>query len=185
MRALAAHCWTKNNLSYNIQQGYQNHGIGESGAASLEYDGAKGNANIGYNVSDNGDYQQVNYGLSGGLVAHAHGVTLSQPLGQYQYFDCRAGRSQCRRCRPAGYSYGRAWLCGGAVCDKHIAKNRMALDVNAMADDVDIDDAVTRVVPTEGALVLARFKARVGARALVTLNHNGKPVPFWRNGDGE
>ncbi|MBF3355424.1 fimbria/pilus outer membrane usher protein, partial [Leptospira borgpetersenii serovar Hardjo-bovis] len=57
-------------------------------------------------------------------------------------------------------------------------QNRMALDVNAMADDVDIDDAVTRVVPTEGALVLARFKARVGARALVTLNHNGKPVPF-------
>ncbi len=26
-------------------------------------------------------------------------------------------------------------------------QNRMALDVNAMADDVDIDDAVTRVVP--------------------------------------
>lgn len=47
-----------------------------------------------------------------------------------------------------------------------------------MADDVDIDDAVTRVVPTEGALVLARFKARVGARALLTLDHYGKPVPF-------
>ncbi|MDI8751912.1 hypothetical protein MJH54_28800, partial [Salmonella enterica subsp. enterica serovar Montevideo] len=43
----------------NIQQGYQNHGIGESGSASLEYDGAKGNANIGYNVSDNGDYQHT------------------------------------------------------------------------------------------------------------------------------
>ncbi|VEA48776.1 outer membrane usher protein FimD [Salmonella enterica subsp. arizonae] len=71
----------ENNLSYNIQQGYQNHGVGESGSASLEFDGAKGNANIGYNVSDNGDYQQVNYGLSGGLVAHAHGLTLSQPLG--------------------------------------------------------------------------------------------------------
>ncbi|QUJ06803.1 hypothetical protein KCP70_15940 [Salmonella enterica subsp. enterica] len=28
------YCWTKTNLSYNIQQGYQNHGIGESGAAS-------------------------------------------------------------------------------------------------------------------------------------------------------
>ncbi|WP_176133421.1 fimbria/pilus outer membrane usher protein, partial [Salmonella enterica] len=52
----------ENNLSYNIQQGYQNHGIGESGSASLEYDGAKGNANIGYNVSDNGDYQQVKIG---------------------------------------------------------------------------------------------------------------------------
>uniref|UniRef100_UPI00329A6862 fimbria/pilus outer membrane usher protein n=1 Tax=Salmonella enterica TaxID=28901 RepID=UPI00329A6862 len=57
-------------------------------------------------------------------------------------------------------------------------QKRMALDVNAMPDDVDIDDPVTRVVPTEGALVLAPFKARVGVRALVTLNHNGKPVPF-------
>ncbi len=33
-------------------------------------------------------------------------------------------------------------------------------------------------MPTEGALVLASFKARVGARYTVTLNHNGKPVPF-------
>ncbi|WP_411905081.1 fimbria/pilus outer membrane usher protein, partial [Salmonella enterica] len=57
-------------------------------------------------------------------------------------------------------------------------ENRMALEVKAMADDGDIDDAVTRVVPTEGALVLARFNARVGARALVTLNRTGKTLPF-------
>ncbi|WP_254492132.1 fimbria/pilus outer membrane usher protein, partial [Salmonella enterica] len=74
------------NLIYNIQQGYQNLGIGVSGADSLDYDVAKGIANIGYNVSDNGYYQQVNYVLIGGLVAHAHGVTLSQPLGNTNIF---------------------------------------------------------------------------------------------------
>lgn len=167
----------ENNLSYNIQQGYQNHGIGESGAASLEYDGAKGNANIGYNVSDNGDYQQVNYGLSGGLVAHAHGVTLSQPLGNTNILIAAPGAANVGVVdQPGIHTDARGYAVVPYATTYR--QNRMALDVNAMADDVDIDDAVTRVVPTEGALVLARFKARVGARALVTLNHNGKPVPF-------
>ncbi|ELT4731204.1 fimbria/pilus outer membrane usher protein [Salmonella enterica] len=167
----------ENNLSYNIQQGYQNHGIGESGSASLEYDGAKGNANIGYNVSDNGDYQQVNYGLSGGLVAHAHGVTLSQPLGNTNILIAAPGAANVGVVdQPGIHTDARGYAVVPYATTYR--QNRMALDVNAMADDVDIDDAVTRVVPTEGALVLARFKARVGARALVTLNHNGKPVPF-------
>lgn len=167
----------ENNLSYNIQQGYQNHGIGESGSASLEYDGAKGNANIGYNVSDNGDYQQVNYGLSGGLVAHAHGVTLSQPLGNTNILIAAPGAANVGVVdQPGIHTDARGYAVVPYATTYR--QNRMALDVNAMAEDVDIDDAVTRVVPTEGALVLARFKARVGARALVTLNHNGKPVPF-------
>lgn len=54
----------------------------------------------------------------------------------------------------------------------------MALDTNSLADDVDIDDAVTHVVPTRGAVVRATFKARPGTRALMTLLYRGKPVPF-------
>ena len=57
-------------------------------------------------------------------------------------------------------------------------QNRMALDVNSLKDDVDIDDAVINVVPTQGALVLANFTARVGERALLTLIRYGKPLPF-------
>ncbi|ECG8588591.1 fimbrial biogenesis outer membrane usher protein [Salmonella enterica subsp. salamae] len=167
----------ENNLSYNIQQGYQNHGIGESGSASLEYDGTKGNANIGYNVSDNGDYQQVNYGLSGGLVAHAHGITLSQPLGNTNILVAAPGAANVGVVdQPGIHTDARGYAVVPYATTYR--QNRMALDVNAMADDVDIDDAVTRVVPTEGALVMARFKARVGARALLTLDHNGKLVPF-------
>ncbi|CAH3969058.1 putative outer membrane usher protein ElfC [Klebsiella oxytoca] len=167
----------QNNLSYSVQQGYQNHGVGKSGAASLEYDGAEGNVNVGYNTSNNGDYQQINYGLSGGIVAHAHGLTLSQPLGETNVLIAAPGAGNVNIDDEPGIHTDRR---GYAVVPYATTyrQNRMALDVNSMADDVDIDDAVVNVVPTQGALVLASFKARVGERALLTLLHDGQPVPF-------
>lgn len=106
----------------------------------------------------------MNYGLSGGLVAHAHGVTLSQPLGNTNILIAAPGAANVGVVdQPGIHTDARGYAVVPYATTYR--QNRMALDVNAMADDVDIDDAVTRVVPTEGALVLARFKARVGARA--------------------
>lgn len=166
-----------NNLSYTVQQGYQNHGSGASGTASLAYDGTYGQANIGYNYSGNGDYQQVNYGLSGGLVAHRHGITLSQPLGDTNVLIAAPGAAGVGVESNDGVRTD--WR-GYAVVPYATTyrRNRMALDTGSLPDDVDIDDAVASVVPTKGALVEAQFKASVGLRALITLLHNGKPVPF-------
>ncbi|HBC7472199.1 TPA: fimbria/pilus outer membrane usher protein, partial [Klebsiella oxytoca] len=57
-------------------------------------------------------------------------------------------------------------------------ENRVALDTNSLADNVDLDDAVASVVPTHGAIVRAEFKAHVGLKLLMSLIYNGKPVPF-------
>ncbi|UTJ49311.1 fimbrial biogenesis usher protein [Atlantibacter subterranea] len=166
-----------NNLSYNVQQGYQNHSNGANGTASMQYNGAYGNADIGYNYNSNGDYQQVNYGLSGGVVAHANGVTLSQPLGDTNVLIAAPGASDVKVENETGIRTD--WR-GYAVVPYATTyrQNRMALDTNSMADNLDIDDAVTNVVPTKGALVRAEFKARVGERALLRILHNGNPVPF-------
>lgn len=166
-----------NNLSYSVQQGYQNHGGGANGTASMQYDGAYGQANVGYNYSSNGDYQQVNYGLSGGLVAHRHGITLSQPLGDTNVLISAPGAAGVS---VDGNDGVRTDWRGYAVVPYATTyrRNRMALDTGSLPDDVDIDEAVTNVVPTKGALVKAEFKASVGQRALITLLHNGKPVPF-------
>ncbi|MCO1590519.1 fimbria/pilus outer membrane usher protein, partial [Escherichia coli] len=70
-----------NNLSYSVQTGYAGGGDGNSGStgyATLNYRGGYGNANIGYSHSD--DIKQLYYGVSGGVLAHANGVTLGQPL---------------------------------------------------------------------------------------------------------
>ena len=176
-----------NNLNYSVQRGYQNHGAGGSGTVDVEYDGAYGNVSAGYNDSRNGDYQQVNYGLSGGIVAHAHGITLSQPLGDTNVLIAAPGAGNVKVDDQQGiYTDSRGYAVVPYATTYR--ENRLALDVNSMADDVDLDDAVTHVVPTDGALVRADFKARVGERALLTLSHLGKPVPFGATvlrGEGE
>lgn len=67
-------------------------------------------------------------------------------------------------------------------------ENRVALDTNTLADNVDIENTVVSVVPTHGAVVRADYKTRVGVKVLMTLMRNGKAVPFGsvvtaRNGE--
>lgn len=51
---------------------------------------------------------------------------------------------------------------------------------------MDVDGAVSQVVPTEGAIVRAEFTTRIGQRALLTLRQsNGQAVPFGAMVNGE
>lgn len=69
-----------NNLNWSLQQSETNHGEGNGGYASLDYQGAYARMNGAYSYDN--DQKRVNYGMEGGIVAHAHGVTLSQSLGE-------------------------------------------------------------------------------------------------------
>lgn len=164
-----------NNLSYNVQESYGNHGTGDSGNASLNYQGTYGNLKAGYNYSDG--YHQTNYGVSGGVVVHRNGVTLSQPLGDTNILVKAPGAAGVELENATGVKTD--WR-GYAVIPYATTyrQNRVALNTNSMGQNIDIDDAVTNVVPTQGAMVRAEFTAHVGVRALMTLLHNGKPVPF-------
>lgn len=165
-----------NNLSYSVQQGHSTKGGGATGTASLSYQGRYANSNIGYNYGKH--YQQVNYGLRGGVVAHADGVTLSQPLGDTNVLVKATGADGVRVQNATGVSTD--WR-GYAVVPYATSYrvNRIALDTTTLQDNAELDNAVTNVVPTKGALVRANFEARIGARAKITLTQrNGKPVPF-------
>ncbi|KML41964.1 hypothetical protein VL15_37850 [Burkholderia cepacia] len=165
-----------NNLTYSIQQGYANHDVGGgNGAASLNYQGTYGNANLGYNYSRG--YQQVTYGVSGGALLHRNGVTFSQPLGDTNVLIAAPGAGGVSVQNATGVKTD--WR-GYAVVPYATTyrQNRISLDVNTLNDHTDIDEAVNSVVPTQGAVVLAPFKVRVGARALLTLTRNGQPIPF-------
>ncbi|MBU9847083.1 fimbrial biogenesis usher protein [Rahnella sp. FRB 231] len=165
-----------NNLSYSVQQGYQNRGGGTNGAVSANYDGAWGSANAAYNYSGN-HYQQVNYGLSGAIVAHRNGVTFSQPLGDTNVLVAAPGAEDVKVEDNAGIQTD--WR-GYAIVPYATTYrlNRMALDTTTLPDNVDLDETVVSVVPTRGALVRAQFRTHIGARVLLTLTHAGKKVPF-------
>ncbi|MEH0876596.1 fimbrial biogenesis usher protein [Pectobacterium cacticida] len=167
-----------NNLSYSVQSGYAGGGTGSSGGTgytALNYRGGYGNVNVGYSRSDG--IKQLYYGLSGGVLAHADGITLSQPLNDTVVLIKAPGAENVKVENQTGVRTD--WR-GYAVLPfaTEYRENRVALDTNSLADNVDLDDTVATVVPTHGAIVRAEFKARVGLKLLMTLTHNGKPVPF-------
>lgn len=165
-----------NNLNYSVQQGYSNReGGGYNGMASLSYQGTYGNSNVSYSYSKG--YRQLSYGASGGVVVHQNGVTLSQPLGETNILVAAPGAKGIDVENQTGIKTD--WR-GYAVIPygNNYRLNRVALDTTTLNDHTDIDEAVTTVVPTKGALVKASFKARVGVRAMLVMMHNGKPLPF-------
>ena len=164
-----------NNLSYSLQQSYINHGVGGSGNISADYKGGQGEITGGYNYDD--DTQQVNYGLRGGIVAHPHGITLSQPLGQSLAIVNAPGADDTKVQNNTGvYTDGRGYAV--VLYVNPYKKNRIALDTSTLGGEVDIDTAVQTVTPTQGAVVMADFNTRLGRRVLMTLYYRGLPVPF-------
>ncbi len=65
------------NLNWNIQESETDHGVGNGGYASLDYQGTYGRVNAAYSYDQN--QHRVNYGIDGGIVVHANGITLSRP----------------------------------------------------------------------------------------------------------
>nr|WP_252463090.1 fimbria/pilus outer membrane usher protein [Enterobacter kobei] len=129
---------------------------------------------MGYSYG--GDNRQWNYNAQGSIVAHGQGITLGQPvrdafaivhINDGEDVNVQSGRG----------IYTDAF--GNAIVPSLTAYRHNTLTVNTQErSDIDIDAATLDLVPTKGAAILANFEARVGRRALVTLRHQGKPVPF-------
>jgi len=164
-----------NRLSYSASEGYSNQGEGNSGNLNAEYRGTYGNVNGGYSYNRNN--QLVSAGLSGGIVAHPYGVTLSQPLGDTMALVRVPEANGVGVKNQRGVSTD--WR-GYAVVPymTPYRKNSVSLRTETLPDDVDLTDAVRAVVPTRGALVLADYQANVGARVFANVTYQGKPVPF-------
>ncbi|AHF77002.1 Fimbrial biogenesis outer membrane usher protein [Sodalis praecaptivus] len=164
----------ENNLSWSVAQGY-GRDAGGSGNASVNYQGTYGNTSAGYSYNRN--YRQVNYGAAGGAVLHGGGLTLGQPLGDTNVLVAAPGAAGV----PVENGNGIRTDWRGYTVVPYASvyrQNRVALDSSQLDDYTEIDNTVTRVVPTRGALVKANFKARSGARALLTLTRGGRPLPF-------
>lgn len=162
------------NLSWNASQGYGAEG-GSSGSLGADYRGTYGSTRAGYSYSSG--YRQVNYGLSGGALLHAGGLTLGQSLGETSVLVAAPGVAGVALENETGVRTD--WR-GYAIKPyaSMYRENRVALNTASLDDQTEIDEAVSRVVPTRGAVVRATFKANTGTRVLMTLMHNGKPLPF-------
>lgn len=165
-------------FSYAATKGWQNQSRGESGNINLSYRGPYAQMNGGYAWQK--ESSQWTYGISGGITAHPHGITLSQPLSM----DSANALIQARDAAGVKVLNGSGiytdWR-GYTVVPylNPYNRNQISIDVNSVKDNIELLNTDVTVIPKRGALVSASFKVNVGNKAIITLiQKNGKYVPF-------
>lgn len=164
----------ENNLNWSMSYGNNRHS-GDSGNVSMHHYGTYASSDLG--LSRGHGFRQFNYGIAGGAILHSEGITFGQSTGETSVLVAAPGASGVPvnngtgvKTDWRGYAiqpYATAWR-----------ENRVALDVNQLDEETEIENSSTRVIPTRGAVTRAEFKTRNGVRALITLTRNGKRLPF-------
>ena len=165
-----------NALNWNIQQGYGTHDVAYTGNINGDYRGTYGELTAGYSYDKNTD--RLNYGIQGGVVAHANGVTFSQPLGETNVLIAAPGAAGVgiQNMTGATTDYRGYTLASNLMPYR---KNDVSLITETLPANVELEQTVKTVVPTRGAIVRANYRASVGVRMLMTLSQrNGQLVPF-------
>ncbi|HBC1707606.1 TPA: fimbria/pilus outer membrane usher protein [Escherichia coli] len=148
----------------------------DSSRLNLSWYGTYGEATGMYSYSRH--FRQMSAGVSGGMVVHGNGVTLGQKAGETVTLVEAPGIS--------GAAVG-GWL--GVRTDfrgytllgynSPYQENVVTLDPTTFPADAEVSQTDSRVVPTKGAVVRAKFTTRLGSRALLTLTRaDGTPLPF-------
>ncbi|AHG20034.2 fimbrial assembly protein [Chania multitudinisentens RB-25] len=165
-----------NTLNWGLTQGYTNQGQGENGNLSLAYRGSK--ALVSTSFSHDTHQQRLSYGLQGGILLHANGVTLSQPLNDTVVLVKAPGAAGVSILNNIGVKTdGRGYATVPYATPYR--ENQIALDPTTLPDDVELALTSKTVIPTQGAVVVADYQTKVGSRLMMTLlRSDGKPVPF-------
>ena len=120
----------------------------------------------------------LNYSVQvGNTHAHADGITFGQPLGDTMVLVKAPGADNVKIENQTGIHTD--WR-GYAILPfaTEYRENRVALNANSLADNVELDETVVTVIPTHGAIARATFNAQIGGKVLMTLKYGNKSVPF-------
>lgn len=164
-----------NQLNWSLQQSHSDQD-GDSAGFSASYQGRYGDVSAGYNGSP--DSQQLSYGFTGGMVAHANGITFSQPITGSAVLVKAPGASDVPVIDQTGVSTD---FRGYTVIPNVAPYSRydISLDSRAFEDDVDLPTNSQPAIPTRDAIVRVEFDVRKGYRSLMTLSQrNGETIPF-------
>ncbi|WP_279206117.1 fimbria/pilus outer membrane usher protein [Obesumbacterium proteus] len=165
-----------NRLSYNAQQSWSN---GENDPAisglNFSYQGSQGLASVGYSHSE--QWQSLNLGLNGGLVAHAGGVTLSQTLGSSVALVDAPGAVNTSVINGNVKTNSSGYAVVPFLSD--FQKNTVILDPSTLPSNVELQKNSLNVYPVKDSIVRANFNTRYGEQAIFSLKDmQGHYLPF-------
>ncbi|WP_073524690.1 fimbria/pilus outer membrane usher protein [Pseudomonas fluorescens] len=152
------------------------HGAGNATNADVRYQASHGVMSAGYGQSN--DYRSLSLGMTGGIVAHAGGVTFAPELGDtigiVQAPEAEGARINGNHSAQIGK--------GGYAVVPHLTpyrQNVVELDPKDLSVNVELKTAALNVAPRSGSVVKLQFETVSGQALLITaLRQDGRPLPF-------
>lgn len=167
----------RNQASWNIYQGYDDNGTGYFSGINSSYQSRYAKINAGYTYTD--DLRSLNLGLSGSIIATQYGVLISQPVygtNALVVIDKAKDVSIINSTASVTNSSGLTLVTGL----QPYTENTISIDPKSIPEDVELESTIlNHITPTQGALILANFKAQKGYKLLLTLTDSqGYNIPF-------
>ncbi|QLK62963.1 fimbria/pilus outer membrane usher protein [Enterobacteriaceae bacterium Kacie_13] len=163
-----------NKYTYNVNGAHDNN-TGSSGGVAGTWQGSAASVNGSY--STGADYHSTSLGMSGTLVAHSGGVTLSPFTGDTFALIEAKGAEGAKVGSYAGATIdSRGYALFPSL--RPYQFNDVSIDPAGADKGVDFENTSQKVVPRSGAVVKVKINTRVGIPILITSLFNGEPVPF-------
>lgn len=165
-----------NNFSYNIGFSDEKNSNGFINT-SFNYDSTYGQFGAGYFYNNKTKQSSFSTNASGGAIIHSNGVTIGSALGGTNVLVQAKGASGLPVIGKTGVKTDFRGYAVVPYLDSY-RRNRIALDTKYLKDNVELENNIKFVVPTKGAIVLAKFHSQLGYRILVHLSEDGKTLPL-------
>ena len=163
------------NTFYSVQAGHDNRS-GSAGFGKLSTTTSYGRFDAGYGQGR--DYRSLSVGAAGSLVVHGGGINAGQPLGETFALVHVQGVSGARL---SHYSNVETADNGYAIMPyaQPYRGNWVSLDTRQLSADVELENAITQIVPRRGAVPVVEFKTRTGRRVQFELvRADGSRLPL-------
>ncbi|VVN01351.1 Outer membrane usher protein HtrE [Pseudomonas fluorescens] len=156
--------------------GTRTQGSGNATSADMKYKASHGVLSAGYGQSNS--HRAASFGMTGGVVVHAGGVTfapeLGDTLGIVQASDAQGARINGNHGAQVGGN--------GYAIVPHLTpyrQNVVELDPKDLSVDVELKTAAQNVAPRAGSVVKLHFDTVSGQAILITaLREDGGALPF-------
>lgn len=151
-------------------------GASTATSADAKYQTSQGVVSAGFGQGNT--YRAMSLGMTGGIVAHAEGVTFAPELGDtigvVQAPDAQGARINGNHSAQVGRS--------GFAVVPHLTpyrQNAVELDPKDLSVDVELKTAAQNVAPRAGSVVKLQFATVSGQAILITaLRDDASPLPF-------
>ncbi|WP_060988158.1 fimbria/pilus outer membrane usher protein [Photobacterium leiognathi] len=162
-----------NHITYglNLNRYKQSSGI----SANVNNNNNYGSQSLIFGKGDNG--YNINFNASGGMIYYNGNIILGQPIYNS---SALIEVNDAKNIKVTNQSDVKTNKSGFAIISSlnNYRSNRIALDPESYPNNVDIAMPIINVVPTVDAIVLAKFNAKIGYKALFKLHYKKGIIPF-------